>query len=88
MFLRRCRSIHTFGMRIPITVACLDRWLGVRWVAVVPPRRVVLPRHGIRHVLELASDADVRPGDRLRFDEAPTSRRSRDRGQAIHIGPR
>jgi hypothetical protein len=88
MFLRRCRSVHTFGMRIPITIACLDRWLGVRWVANVPPRRVVLPRRGIRHVLELASDADVRPGDRLRFDEDPAPRRSLDRGQAIHIGPR
>jgi hypothetical protein len=88
MFLRRCRSVHTFGMRIPITVACLDRWLGVRWVAVVPPRRVVLPRRGIRHVLELGSDVDVRPGDRLRFDEASASMRSRDRGHAIHIGPR
>jgi hypothetical protein len=88
MFLRRCRSVHTFGMRVPITVAGLDRWLGVRWVAVVPPRRVVLPRRGVRHALELAGDADVRQGDRLRFEEAPASMRSDARGQAIHIMPR
>jgi hypothetical protein len=70
MFLRRCRSVHTVGMRFPITVACLDRWLGVRWVGVVSPRRFVRARGDVRHVLELGAGADIRRGDRLRFEEA------------------
>lgn len=65
MLFERCRSVHTIGMPFPITVATLDREWRVRRVSVVRPRRVVLPRRHIRHVLELAVDADVRPGDRL-----------------------
>jgi uncharacterized protein len=70
MLLRRCRSVHTVGMRFPVTVACLDRWLTVRWVRVVRPRRIVRPRGDVRHVLELGADARLEAGDRLRFDEA------------------
>lgn len=88
MFFRRCRSVHTIGMRHPITVACLDRWLGVRSVGVVAPHRVVLARRGVRHVLELAAGTDIRQGDRLRFEEAPAVDRTIERGQAIHIMPR
>lgn len=65
MLFERCRSVHTIGMRVPITVAGLDREWRVRRVAVVRPRRLVLPRVGVRHILELDADADVRPGDRL-----------------------
>jgi len=88
MLFRDRRSIHTIGMRLPITVACLDRWLGVRWVGVVPPRRIVPARRHVRHVLELAAGTDIREGDRLRFVEAPAGKRSIERGQAIHIPPR
>jgi uncharacterized protein len=87
MLFWRCRSVHTFGMTFPVTVACLDRWLGVRWVGVVPPRRIVRPRRAVRHVLELGADADVRRGDRVRFEEM-RSTASIERAQAIHIPPR
>jgi uncharacterized protein len=66
MLFERCRSVHTFGMGFPIKVAGLDRWLGVRWIATVRPRRIVPPRRHVRHVLELDPAVDVRVGDRLR----------------------
>lgn len=73
MLFRRCRSVHTLGMRVPIAVAGLDRWFGVQWVRVVPPGRLVRPRRGgARHLLELHPDADVRPGDRLRVVVNPS----------------
>ena len=66
LLLERTRSIHTFGMRFPIAAAQLDRDLVVRSVRPVRPGRLLLPRLGIRHVLECASGVDLRPGDRLR----------------------
>jgi uncharacterized protein len=65
MLFVRCRSIHTFGMAFPITVARLDRDLRVRRVGVLVPRRLLMPRPRVRHILECAADADLRPGDRL-----------------------
>jgi hypothetical protein len=81
MLFERCRSVHTIGMRVPIAVAALDREWRVRRVAVVRPHRLVLPRAGVRHILELDADADVRPGDRLEIvtpaaDRARSSFRS------------
>ena len=67
LLLDHARSIHTFGMRLPISAALLDRDLVVRCVRAVRPGRVVLPRPGIRHVLECAEGVDLRPGDRLRI---------------------
>ena len=66
LLLERTRSIHTFGMRFSIAAALLDGHHAVRAVVRLPPKRLLLPRPGVRHVLELAVDADVRPGDRLR----------------------
>lgn len=65
LLLEGTRSVHTFGMRFPIRVALLDRHRTVRSVRRLLPRRVLLPRPGIRGVLELHEDADARPGDRL-----------------------
>jgi len=65
LFLERARSVHTFGMRFTIKVALLDADLAVREVLIARPGRLVLPRPGIEHVLELAENADVQPGDRL-----------------------
>jgi uncharacterized protein len=69
LLLERTRSIHTFGMRLPISVALLDRELVVLSVRPVRPRRLLLPRPRIRHVLECAERVDLRPGDRLRIVE-------------------
>ena len=66
LLLERTRSIHTFGMRWPICAVLLDGELTVRSVRVVPPSRLLLPRLGVRHVLECAVGTDLRPGDRLR----------------------
>lgn len=65
LLLERTRSVHTFGMGFAIAAALLDRDCVVRAVVRMPPRRVLLPRRGIRHVLELGPEADVRPGDLL-----------------------
>ncbi len=66
MLFERTRSIHTFGMSCAITAAFVDRDLRVIAVRRMPPGRIALPRRSVRHVLELADGADVRPGDRLR----------------------
>jgi uncharacterized membrane protein (UPF0127 family) len=65
MLFERCRSVHTFGMRVPILVASLDRHQRVVRTRVMPPRRLMMPRPGVRSVLECAADADVRAGDRF-----------------------
>ena len=67
LLLDRARSIHTFGMCLPISVALLDRELVVRSVRPIRPRRLLLPRPRIRHILECAEGVDLRPGDRLRI---------------------
>jgi hypothetical protein len=66
LLLQRCRSVHTFGMRFPILVVFLDAGYRVLETRRVRPRRVVRPRFGARHVLELPLVASPRPGDRLR----------------------
>lgn len=71
MLLRRTRSIHTFGMRLPIRAVFLDGTFVVRSVRLLPPGRLVLPRPTIRHVLECAERTDLRPGDRLRIVASP-----------------
>ena len=65
LLLERTRSAHTFGVRFPIKVALLDRHRTVRTVRRLLPRRVLLPRPGIREVLELAVNTELRPGDRV-----------------------
>ena len=65
MLFQRCRSIHTFGMAFPITVALLDREWRIVGVRVMSARRLLLPRRSVRHVLECPVDTDLRPGDRL-----------------------
>jgi uncharacterized protein len=61
-----CRSVHTFGMRFPITVVFVDaRW---RIVAVrrMRPGRLARPRFRARSVLECPTGSDLRTGDVLR----------------------
>ena len=65
MLFERCRSVHTFGMREPITVATLDADLSVTRTLVMRPRRLLLPKPRVRHMLECRADADVRTGDRF-----------------------
>ena len=52
LLLSPASGIHTFGMRIPIDVAYLDRHLTVLAVHTMPPGRLGLPRLRARHVLE------------------------------------
>src|SRR5262245_24338748 len=68
LLLEGARSVHTFRMRFPIKVALLDRHRTVRSVRRLLPRRVLLPRPGVRGVLELEASVDVRGGDRLTPD--------------------
>lgn len=48
--LERARSVHTFGMRFPITVVLLDDSLEVIGVRRAKPGRLLLPRPWARHV--------------------------------------
>ncbi|MGW2647800.1 DUF192 domain-containing protein [Streptomyces sp. NPDC001393] len=57
MLLSPASGVHTFGMRIPIDVAYLDRHLTVLAVHTMPPGRLGLPRLRARHVLEAEAGA-------------------------------
>ncbi|WP_440553997.1 DUF192 domain-containing protein [Streptomyces sp. SCPE 10] len=69
MLLSPANSVHTFGMRIPIDVAYLDRRLTVLSVRTMRPGRLGLPRPRARHVLEAEAGAmagwGVRAGVRV-----------------------
>ncbi|MGW1166056.1 DUF192 domain-containing protein [Streptomyces sp. NPDC001153] len=74
MLLSPASGVHTFGMRIPIDVAYLDRRLTVLAVRTMPPGRLGLPRLRARHVLEAEAGAmagwGVRVGVRLSVETA------------------
>jgi uncharacterized membrane protein (UPF0127 family) len=57
MLLSPASSVHTFGMRIPIDVAYLDRRLRVLAVRTMRPGRLGLPRLRARHALEAEAGA-------------------------------
>jgi len=65
LLLERCRSVHTFGMRFPIDAVLLDRRWRVIAVVQLAPRRLLIPRPRVRHVLEVAPGTALRPGLRL-----------------------
>ncbi len=69
LLLPRTRSVHTFGMRRAIDAVLLARDLRVLAVVPLAPRRVLLPRRGVRHVLEL-DRSPFEPGCRLAIREA------------------
>jgi uncharacterized membrane protein (UPF0127 family) len=63
-----CRSIHTIGMRFAIDAVLLDRRFRVLAIVSMPPGRLLLPRPGVRHILEVAPRAlRCAPGLRLRI---------------------
>jgi uncharacterized membrane protein (UPF0127 family) len=67
MLLSPASSVHTFGMRIPIDVAYLDRHLTVIAVRTMRPGRLGLPWLRSRHVLE--AGAGVMAGWGVRVGE-------------------
>jgi hypothetical protein len=66
MLLWRCRSVQTFGMKVPISVIILDRGMCVIGVRRCPPGRLVVARRRARHILECEIRSEVRIGDRFR----------------------
>jgi uncharacterized protein len=67
LLLAGCRSIHTIGMRFAIDAVLLDRRFRVLAIVPMPPGRLLLPRPGVRHILEVAPGAlRFAPGLRLR----------------------
>jgi uncharacterized protein len=55
LLFRRCRSVHTFGMRFPVDIVFLDgSGSPMRFAWDVPPRRVLFCR-GASAVLEAPS---------------------------------
>jgi uncharacterized membrane protein (UPF0127 family) len=62
MLLSPASGVHTFGMRIPIDVAYLDRRLTVIAVRTMRPGRLGLPRLRARHVLEAEAGVMARWG--------------------------
>jgi uncharacterized membrane protein (UPF0127 family) len=65
MLFRRCRSVHTLGMREPIAVVFLDRGMRVLAVRRCRPGRFVVPRPRARHVLETDVRTELRIGERF-----------------------
>jgi hypothetical protein len=70
MFIPNASSVHTFGMRFPVLVARLDAELRVVEIRRLGPRRLLLPRRAVRHVLEGSTELDLRVGDVLCSDQA------------------
>ncbi|KOG61172.1 MULTISPECIES: DUF192 domain-containing protein [Streptomyces] len=72
LLLSPASGVHTFGMRIPIDVAYLDRRLTVIAVRTMRPGRLGLPRPRARHVLEAGAGAmagwGLRPGVRVEVE--------------------
>ncbi|CAL9464634.1 hypothetical protein SUDANB105_02697 [Streptomyces sp. enrichment culture] len=66
LLLTPAASIHTFGMRIPIDVAYLDRNFRVITVKTMQPSRLGMPRLRARHVVEAEAGSmaqwGMRPG--------------------------
>jgi len=77
LLLLRTRSVHTFGIRFAVLAVLLDQGLSVAGIKMLSPGRLLLPRAGVRHVLECAGDADLHVGDRLRQEEDLTGRTRR-----------
>lgn len=65
LLIPHCRSIHTFGMRMALTVAFLDQQGKVLRVQRMPPGRISLPRRRVRHIMELAEGAAILPGEQV-----------------------
>ncbi len=65
MLFQGARSVHTVGMRFPITVAFLDASMRVTAVRRMRPGRVAFRLRGARHVLECGDGQDLRMGDQL-----------------------
>jgi hypothetical protein len=55
LLLRRCRSVHTVGMRFTIDAVLLDRRHRVIRIVTMQPGRLLLPRRRVRHILEVAA---------------------------------
>ena len=70
LLLDRCRSVHTFGMRLPITVVFLDGSWSVIRVVRAPPGRLMFCRRS-RRVLECHIGVNVRLGEVLTPMTAP-----------------
>ncbi len=65
LLIPHCRSVHTFGMQMPLTVVFLDARGTVLRVRRMPPGRIAFPRRGVRHILELGEGATIRPGEQV-----------------------
>jgi uncharacterized membrane protein (UPF0127 family) len=89
MLLERCRSVHTLGIRFPITVAFLDASLRVTRVERAPVGRILLCQQA-RHVLECHIGADIRVGDLLSRQAAPGEPTTRGAAEsaALHCAKR
>jgi uncharacterized membrane protein (UPF0127 family) len=68
LLLQRTRSVHTFGMRVPIDAVLLDGQGTVVAVVHLAPRRVLLPRRRVRAVLEVWESPFAR-GDVMRIED-------------------
>jgi uncharacterized protein len=75
LLLTRCTSVHGAGMVVALDVALLADDLTVLHTRWLPPFGLVLPRRGVRHVLEAGAGAferwGVRPGVRLTVRARP-----------------
>jgi uncharacterized membrane protein (UPF0127 family) len=85
LLLRHTRSVHTFGMLVPIDVVLLDRrWVVVRIVR-MRPGRVLLPRGRVGSVFEIR-EAAFEVGSTLRIE--PSEEPGADRRESRNTDER
>jgi len=77
LFLARCRSVHTFGMRFAIDVVLLDEGLTALRVVRMDTGRVLLPRRSVRHILEVVAGSGLRQGERVQMSSERKARLTR-----------
>lgn len=66
LYLSPCTSIHTYFMKFPIDILCLDDGgVVVDMVAAMPPSRILIPSKKTQAVLELPQGAIARTGVRV-----------------------
>jgi uncharacterized protein len=70
LFLGRCRSVQTLGMRFAIDAVALGADLDVKRVVTLIPWRISFPVPGARHILEVGAGSGVRVGQRFQMSSA------------------
>lgn len=60
ILLTPCNNIHTFGMKIPLSIICLDKQgIVLKIVEYLPKNRIFLAPRGTSQIIELSSTTNL-----------------------------